>query len=382
MASFRFLILFLLAGLSSALAVEPDEGSAYAAAWAFLDSRDQWCQTSYGAAHPNTHAVVVTPPYRSADSGSFSWISYEFQCQLSWGLGGGGPGAIAFVRGATCDTRQDETGWRSGIDPETGNDYTVVCHTGCQYVGFLDFGPGSPTVSGHRPSGQTCKGGTEPRTIFDPPPDFEPSEPDEPPSYDDPPTPPGGDPSDTGTGATNEHLGPKLDAIAEAIRQTRNAVDRADSNNVDAINNAASQLHAATHQAASNNAALIGHRIDGVTAAIQALGDRLDKGDGGDGDGDGDGSGSCADHSCIDQDDGDLESIFEFEDGADLVDRLDDSGFGLARACPAYGWPNLNLPGVDLTVSWNFLCDVTGILGALIWFMGFVTAGYIVARIG
>jgi hypothetical protein len=304
----------------------------------------------------------------------------------------------------SCSTRPEGTWeWFHGVD-------FLACKDGCEYSSVTSTWSSAPSCNwindpfGNRiyrcqgqarTTGSVCVGSQE-VVAGDPPPDPDrdgdgtPNEsddaPDDPecasncgpddPGPDDPdPDDPGPDdpgpedpePEEPGDGQddgqqVSETLGPKLDAIEQAVLGLGPKVD--------AVKAA---VDAGTAAANSNAAAIVG--------AINAQGTG-----GGTG---GDGAGTVDLTPLTPGDDGGahpgLSEIVEEGSVADMLGQLDQDGFGLARSCPAYQWQlsfDLGWTEFNMGPAADFICTALQVFAYMIALAGFIQAAYILGRVG
>lgn len=114
----------------------PDQGAAYAAAWAAATE-----QAGISNAGGTTWCPFVDP------EGANAYVGFVRNCKSSSGR------AATKTRSFTkaCSTRPEETGWKGSGAAGTGS----VCHNGCAYEGSVYAG--SPTGRLFTANGQICK---------------------------------------------------------------------------------------------------------------------------------------------------------------------------------------------------------------------------------
>ncbi len=277
----------------------------------------------------------------------------------------------------SCATRPAKDFLFEGWDP------AFACYKGCKYdtsskacdyIG--DAGIYTCAISSAPPDGGlwSCDGPTPIGTPVAPrPPDPDDPDPDDPdpddPGPDDPdpddPDPEEPDPSDDQDDGqqVSETLGPKLDAIEQAVLGLGPKVD--------AVKAA---VDAGTAAANANASAIVG--------AINAQGN-------GTGGGGGDGSGSVDLTPLTPGDDGGdhpaLGEIVEEGSVSDLLGQLDQDGFGLSRSCPAYQWQlsfDLGWTEFNMGPAADFICTALQVFAYMIALAGMIQAAYILGRVG
>ena len=263
-----------------------------------------------------------------------------------------------------------------------------ACERGCLYAQGADYtvnAQGQTVFAGWylAPTGHTCTVGTETPLGRDPTGDDDgdgipngsdsrpdaPLQPNEPPPQPEPqPEPPGPqDDRDDGQQVANT-LGPKLDAIEQAVLGLGPRIDGVR----DAVNAARADANA--------DADGIRSSLDGIRAAIVAQGPNGQPGDG---------EGPPDLSPLTPGNDGGphpgIESVIERGDGSQLLGQLDRDGWALSRSCPAYTWPlsfELGWGTFDLTPAVDLACAALAILGFMIGLAGLIQASFILSRVG
>lgn len=224
-------------------------------------------------------------------------------------------------------------------------------------------GDGVPNESDGAPDDPGCSVNCGPQ----PPPPDEPG-PDEP----GPEEP--GDGQDDGAQVAGE-LGPKLDAIEQAVLGLGPRIDAVQA----AINGARADANA--------DADGIRSALDGIRQAIVAQGPNGAGEGNGDGNGDGDGP---VDLSPLTpgNDGGALptrDEIIEEGDASVMLSQLDTDGFGMTRSCPALSWQqsyDLGWASFDMAQASQLVCWALAILGFMIALGGLVQASFILSQVG
>lgn len=391
-----------------------DDGEALSACLSDLSSAVGLVATRAGELH-DTVANISCAPYFNSTPNRQS--PNNFRCQVSWVVRRTGtvhatdrcnPANLATATGGllseyrftnSCSSRPDQTlVWTGGPDG-------IACHRGCEVstVGAFgvsvcawEGGPGQRVyrcAGPMRATGRTCAPAPsvgagprppDPDRDGDGTPNPNDEAPDDPgcvvncgpqPPPPDGPEPPGPeDGQDDGQQVAGE-LGPKLDAIEQAvlglgprIDGVRAAVDgaRADANaDADGIRSA----------------------LDGIRAAIAAQGPNVPGG--GEDPGDGGGDDPIDMSPLTPGDDGgehpELQSIVEEGDADQLLGQLDQDGWGFARSCPAMTWPlsfELGWASFNMQQSIGIVCTALAILGWIIGLAGLIQASFILGRIG
>jgi hypothetical protein len=399
-------------GGTNSTVVCSDEGQAYAAA----KQREGQLNSSPGIGV----CPVTTPPFSFFETRTTKPFSNAFEVgyrcgrptepasttnPITWNqwqqyTAAQAPRIFQYTTVNSCATRPEGTWeWFGGLD-------FSACKDGCEYASVTPSWSSAPScawqndVFGNRQyrcqgaartTGTVCAGTTE-VVSGDPPPDPDrdgdgtPNEnddapddpgcsancgPDDPGPEDPGPEDPGPEdpeqPEDPGDGQddgqqVSETLGPKLDAIEQAVLGLGPKVD--------AVKAA---VDAGTAAANSNAAAIVG--------AINAQG--TGGGTGGEGSGTvdltpltpGDGGGEHPGFS----------EIVEEGSVADMLGQLDQDGFGLARSCPAYTWQmSFDLGWTDFSMgpAVEFICTALQVFAYMIALAGFIQAAYILGRVG
>lgn len=288
---------------------------------------------------------------------------------------------------ASCSTRKSEAGSWSGYRASP-----TVCHKGCLYENSICIG-GACTGGGNTEwfaSGPTCTGGAPRKPDTDS--DGEPDEtddaptdpgcrvncgPDDPEAPEEPEPEPPNDGQDDGAQIAGV-LGPKLDAIKQAVDTVGTKVDAVQS----AINQASADANTDADRivnainTSSTAPTTVNVNTDALQAAIQSAAadanadaDRIVEAidnTNGEGDGDGEGQGDSTIDLSEAAQDPDTSSLVDsiWQSPEDARIELDTAGFGGSRSCPLL---TMNIPPWMGSHSFVQVCNVLQLLSHLLF---------------